>query len=300
MDDATRLAVFCALVGGLGATLLLAQLRWFSRPSLAARLAPFATGGRNGTRVSAAGLASLVMPLGRLVEQLCRVLGVRGHLEAKLALANVGLAAEQFRLQQVTAGICALVGGALVATLVQPPLILVGLVVLAPPLVAVLGFEQWLIAKVDAHKQRVLDELPVVSEQLSILLNAGFSLGVGLQRVADRTNGTAKTHLQQVCARMSQGVGTEVALGEWAAALDIAELNQLTKVLCLGPQTADLGKLVSGETRLLREESQRRLMEQIEKRSQQVWIPVTVATLIPGVIFLIIPFLQALQLFSAT
>ena len=38
----------------------------------------------------------------------------------------------------------------------------------------------------------------------------------------------------------------------------------------------------------------------MEKRSQQVWIPVTVATLIPGVIFLSIPFIEALSLFSGS
>jgi hypothetical protein len=38
----------------------------------------------------------------------------------------------------------------------------------------------------------------------------------------------------------------------------------------------------------------------MERRGQQVWIPVTVATLIPGVIFLSIPFIEALRLFSTS
>ena len=37
---------------------------------------------------------------------------------------------------------------------------------------------------------------------------------------------------------------------------------------------------------------------QLERRAQQVWVPVTVATLVPGVIFLAVPFLAALKLFS--
>jgi tight adherence protein C len=36
----------------------------------------------------------------------------------------------------------------------------------------------------------------------------------------------------------------------------------------------------------------------MERRSQQVWIPVTVATLVPGVIFLAVPFVEALRMFS--
>jgi tight adherence protein C len=34
------------------------------------------------------------------------------------------------------------------------------------------------------------------------------------------------------------------------------------------------------------------------KRSQKVWIPVTVATLLPGVIFIAIPFIKAVELFA--
>jgi hypothetical protein len=37
----------------------------------------------------------------------------------------------------------------------------------------------------------------------------------------------------------------------------------------------------------------------MERRSQSVWIPVTVATLVPGVILLAIPFAQALRLFTS-
>jgi hypothetical protein len=43
---------------------------------------------------------------------------------------------------------------------------------------------------------------------------------------------------------------------------------------------------------------QRDLLEALERRAQQVWVPVTVATLVPGVIFLSIPFIAALRQFS--
>jgi hypothetical protein len=35
----------------------------------------------------------------------------------------------------------------------------------------------------------------------------------------------------------------------------------------------------------------------MERRGQQVWIPVTVATLLPGVVFIAIPFTSALAAF---
>ena len=47
-----------------------------------------------------------------------------------------------------------------------------------------------------------------------------------------------------------------------------------------------------------RRDLQRRTIETIERRAQQVWVPVTVATLVPGVILLAVPFLAALRLFA--
>jgi hypothetical protein len=63
--------------------------------------------------------------------------------------------------------------------------------------------------------------------------------------------------------------------------------------------TPELGRLLEAEARVLRQDAHRRLVERIERRSQQVWIPVTVATLVPGVLFLAVPFIEAMRLFSA-
>ena len=43
----------------------------------------------------------------------------------------------------------------------------------------------------------------------------------------------------------------------------------------------------------------RELVEAIERRGQQVWIPVTVATLVPGVLLLAVPFVEAMRLFTS-
>jgi hypothetical protein len=50
--------------------------------------------------------------------------------------------------------------------------------------------------------------------------------------------------------------------------------------------------------RAIRRDVHRELIKTIERRGQQVWIPVTVAALVPGVIFLAVPFIDALRLFA--
>ena len=77
-------------------------------------------------------------------------------------------------------------------------------------------------------------------------------------------------------------------------------LDRLVSVLALNRQAGDLGRLIGDEARSIRRDVHRELVETIERRGQQVWIPVTVATLVPGVIFLAVPFVEALRLFANT
>ena len=81
---------------------------------------------------------------------------------------------------------------------------------------------------------------------------------------------------------------------------DVAALDRLVSVLALNRQAGDLGRLIGDEARAIRRDVHRQLVETIERRGQQVWIPVIVATLVPGVIFLAVPFIDALRQFANT
>jgi pilus assembly protein TadC len=143
-------------------------------------------------------------------------------------------------------------------------------------------------------------ELPVVSEQLALLLNAGFSLGAALARVGARGQGCAARDLAIVVNRVRHGLSETEALREWANVAGVAGVDRLVGVLALHSESADLGRMVSAEARQARRDLHRSTIETIERRAQQVWVPVTVATLVPGVILLAVPFLSALRLFANT
>jgi hypothetical protein len=131
-----------------------------------------------------------------------------------------------------------------------------------------------------------------------MLLSAGYSLGAGLNRLAARGTGWAARDLARVCGRIRQGLTEIEALREWAAVADVEALNRLVPVLALNREASDLGRLVSEEARGIRRDAHRMLVETIERKAQQVWIPVTVAALVPGVLFLVVPFVEAMRLFS--
>lgn len=138
----------------------------------------------------------------------------------------------------------------------------------------------------------------MISEQIAMLLGSGYSLGAAIQRVSERGTGVVAQDLQRVVARIRQGSSEQDALDEWASVVDVPAVSRLVSILALNKESGDLGSLVAAEARNVRAEAHRSLLEAIEKKTQQVWIPVTVAALVPGVILMMIPFIRALGSFG--
>ena len=174
------------------------------------------------------------------------------------------------------------------------------LLVLGLPALAFLLAERSLQHAVLARQQRLATELPVIAEQLAMLLASGWSTGGALQRLAERGTGAAAEDLAVVVGRIRQGLGEGEALREWRDLVDVPAVDRLVAVLAMQRATTDLGRLLAAEAKAIRQDHHRLLIEQLDRRAQQVWIPVTVATLVPGAIFLSIPFIEALRLFTGS
>ncbi len=289
----------------VGTTLVLSTVRWFARRPLTERLRPYTPGGmavgHRAGMLSVETFRDVVGPLSRTVgDHAGRLFGVSEDLSVRLARIHSPMDVTAFRIRQLGWTVSAFgLGGLFAVALGLPPA--VGLLFLfGAPLLAFLVLEQT-IARASASWQRHLFlELPVVSEQLGMLLAAGFSLGAALNRVATRSTGACGRDLARVLSRMRQGLGEVEALREWATLADIEAVDRLVQVLSLNREAGDLGRLIADEARAIRRDVQRELVERIEKRGQQVWIPVTVATLVPGVIFLAVPFIEAMRLFAGS
>ncbi|HSH62305.1 MAG TPA: type II secretion system F family protein [Acidimicrobiales bacterium] len=300
-----RLFVLSGMVLWVGATLLLSQLRWFARPPLVARLRPYTSGSSPG-RVhsgpfSVESFRQVVGPLSFAVgERVARLFGVSEELAVRLERIHSPLDVTAFRVRQVGWSVVGIAVAALASFSLRLPGLLVVLALVGAPVLAFLILEQKVASASARWQRRLFLELPVLSEQLAMLLSAGFSLGAALNRLAARGQGVCSRDLQRVTRRMLQGLSELQALREWAAVARVDALDRLVPVLALDRGASDLGRLVSGEARAIRKDVQRELVETMERREQKVWIPVTVATLVPGVIFLCIPFIEALRMFSGS
>lgn len=286
----------------LGTALLLSQVRWFARMPLAARLAPYSSAGlgrhtRAGQPVSTS-FETLTSGLGRWAGSRIAVFsGQRTGLERRLRRLHASVDAASFRGRQLLGSFAAAaLAGVVALTLGASPgpfAILVG----GGFTLVLVVVEQRIVAADEQRRARIRRELPVVAEQIAMLLSSGFALHGALRHVAHRASGAVAEDLGRVLTRIGQGVAQERALREWADLVDVDAATRFVDVLSLDRHAADLGRLITTEVRQIRASLQRDLVAAIDRRAQQVWIPVTVATLVPGVIFIAVPFTAALATF---
>lgn len=296
------MVIVCALTAWAGLTLVLSELRAVRRVPLSWRVVPFGPAGDGPIRATPAhSIRDIITPPAvDLGNRLARAFGVHEELAIRLARVHAPLTVAAFRTRQLGWAFAGF-GGALTVSLVLSldPLVALGLIIGAP-LLTFLGLEQHLAHQSSQRQQTLVLELPVVSEQLGMLLSAGYSLGAALHRLARRGDGVCSTDLTTVCARIRHGLDELSALREWTSVERVDALDRLVAVLALNREASDLGRLITEESRTIRQEVQRELIETVERRAQQVWIPVTVATLVPGVLFLAVPFVEAMRLFTSS
>ena len=297
-----RALAILSLLAFVGMTLLLSERRWISRPKMTDRLSPYAPGfaalGNPGL-LSVASFREVIAPLSRAVgERVARGFGVSEELGIRLRRIHSPWDVTAFRIRQLGWAGAAFVVGTLAAVALELPTLFAVLGVLGAPILTFLVLEQRVVGASSAWQRRLGLELPVVAEQLGMLLSAGWSLSASINRVAERGRGNCSEDLTRVMQRVHQGLTEAEALQEWSDLADVDGVTRLVSILALNSETADLGRLISEEARAIRRENQRELIEAIEKRTQQVWIPVTAATLVPGLLLMGIPFLDALTLFS--
>ena len=293
---------FVLLLAWLGLTLLFSELRWFRRRPLIDRVRPYLFGLSLRSDVDEShAILRVLGPLARDTgAAAARFSGVTEDLATRLERIHSPFDPTSFRLRQLGWATAALSGALLVAFATYPPIPLFVFLVAGAPVLAFLIVESQLSRQSKEWKRSLVLELPVVSEQLGMLLSAGFSLGAALQRLSRRSGGVLARDLQKVVTRVAHGLDEKTALREWATTADVPAVGRLVGILALNRDAGDLGSLITHEARAVRAEVHRDLVEIIEKRGQQVWIPVTVATLVPGLLFLAVPFTEALRLFTST
>ncbi len=292
-----RLDAFLGLLCFMGLVLSFSGFRRFNREPLPVRIYPYVPSRRVG-RAPADPTSALTAVLSPMAETfgsaLSQVTGIHTDLAARLSAAGRTESASEFRLSQFTR---ALVGFGLSAVIVlslRPNAFVALALLIGAPTLAALAQEQRLESAIQARRERVEAELPIVAEQIAVLLASGMSLGATLERISVRGTGEIAAEMTVVMRQVRQG-GTETeALRGWADRSDSEGVERLVAVLAMHRDASDLGAMLATESRSIRAAAHRQLVASIERRAQLVWVPVTVATLVPGLILIGVPFVSAM------
>jgi Flp pilus assembly protein TadB len=291
----TVLEVTLLAVLGAGLTIAFDEVAWFRRRPLAVRLRPYVGNAPAAVPVRSSSPSAVLVPLvDQALERAATTLGIRDDLATRLDRADLHDDPAAFRMRQVLHGVAGLAAGAALSVGLRPGWTVTAMLIVGIPILWVLADEHRVAARIAARSHRLQLELPVIAEQLGILIDAGASLPSALSRIATRGRGAAAADLHRVVLRVRRGASESTALAEWADRADVDAVRRLVSVLSLHREAGDLGRLISAEARAIRADTHRELVERIERRSQLVWIPVTVATLVPGLLFLAVPFVRAL------
>lgn len=293
----TVIYAVAALLVATGSLMLLQSAPWFRRQPLTARIRPYLGSTTQPTRTSSgtvlkSTLLPIIVDIGAFIT---KALGVEHDLGERLRVIHATDSAQEFRWKQFMRALLSMLAGAALSVVMSFSALFSLLVIVGFAALSFLRDEQKVSTALERHQRQLDAELPVVIEQLATLLRAGYSLPAALDRVSQRGTGVAAHDIQNVLKRINHGLTENEALQEWSRSTNVEAVRRLTAVLTMHQETSDIGNLVSQEARAAREESHRRLIEFIEKRAQLVWIPVTVATLVPGLIFLAVPFISAMN-----
>jgi Flp pilus assembly protein TadB len=222
--------------------------------------------------------------------------GSNDQLAARLAQAGLSEDAAAFRTRQFGLGVVAFLAAVAAVITLGLPALVAAITLCGAPLLCGFAMEQHLASRIAARQATLLEALPVTVEQLSLLIGAGYSLSSALTRLAERSTGVVADSLGAVVRRIRQGRSEVDSLREWADDCELPQVQRLVGVLALHREAGDLAALLSAEAESVRAEAHRNLIATIERRGQLVWVPVTVATLVPGLILLAVPFLSAVAM----
>lgn len=134
------------------------------------------------------------------------------------------------------------------------------------------------IAKLDSS-------LVALLSQIHLQLLNGRSLHAALSGAKGVLN--KDVSLLQVLAR--SGMDLDMAVGYWIEDFDTNTKKRVGDLLLTRASTSETISLTLGLIQQLKNEQRFALIASIERRNQLVWIPVTIAVLVPGMIFIAIP-----------
>lgn len=146
--------------------------------------------------------------------------------------------------------------------------------------------QNWVSNRRRKHRTDEVDHAIVsLLEQVHLKLVNGNSLNAALASA----EGVANSDVALLQNLLRSGLDLETAASFWLEEFDTESKRRLTDLFLAKTTTSETLALLSALISQLKKEQRFSLVGEIERRNQLVWIPVTIAVLVPGMIFIAIP-----------
>ena len=151
------------------------------------------------------------------------------------------------------------------------------------------------VAAKTAHRKKLKTALPSIFERLAVSLAAGQSLLGAASRLAEDCDGPAAAVMTALTTGIASGLTPTQVTTQLAETFTPEVAEQFSGVLYGASQGADTVKIARSAAEELRKGEYRERLSQLEKNAQKIWMPITVAALVPGVIIIFVPFITVLK-----
>ena len=132
-------------------------------------------------------------------------------------------------------------------------------------------------------------------EKMAIYLAAGHSVNSALEMLSLSHDSPSSKVFELISRGTKSGVDATDAIAEAMLTYPCATLSRLANLLEGANFGADLVRGARIEASDLRNEGHRKVLAEMEKNSQKIWIPITIAALIPGIVLIFVPFIAVMN-----
>jgi tight adherence protein C len=218
-----------------------------------------------------------------LVRWLERISGGSPAVRRRLDQLGSGASVEQFRAEQLVAGLAGAVAGGAIgsgAAMLGSGISAVPVLgsILIGGLLGVLGRDQLLSWQVRRREERILADFPAVGELLALAVGAGEGAIAALDRVARISHGELSAELRRTLADARTGASLVEALDALGARTSLPSLSRFADGVSVAVERGTpLAQVLRAQARDVRTQSRRQLMEAGGRREIWMMVPSVIA-----------------------
>ncbi|KJE75981.1 type II secretion system F family protein [Ferrimicrobium acidiphilum] len=155
-----------------------------------------------------------------------------------------------------------------------------------------------LFTKAQQAADALRNDMPLLLSELQTSLERGNSLTSAVIATARSTQTVWRDQLERSAASLTRGEPLSRVLADLAHNVSDPDVQRALELLALSNQHQVAQQLVAQLLTKAKLDHHHRLIATAGKREQLIWIPVALATLIPGVLLVIVPLIGSLKMLA--